>query len=142
INVPANSQVQVQFDITLAASLASGTVVLNQSDLFRDAPPPPVKIAESDDPNINGQSDPNVAGDGGPARAGITAPQPPALQKANPQRTAAVGDTFRYRVTVPSTPFPYPLYDVRITDDLGASAANLAFVSVAKIAGSGAWTPT
>ena len=33
------------------------------------------------------------------------------------------------------------MYDVRITDDLTASAADLRFVSVSKISGSGPWTP-
>jgi uncharacterized repeat protein (TIGR01451 family) len=137
IDVPANGSAQIQFDITLAGAIPDGTAVLNQADLVSAG----VKIADSDDPNINGQADPNVAGDEDPTRVVIGFPQPPALQKANTQATAAVGDTFRYRITVPTTPFPYPLYDVRITDDLGASAADLAFVSVAKISGSGAWTP-
>ena len=55
--------------------------------------------------------------------------------------TAAIGETFGYRVTVPATPYPFPLYDVRIVDDLTASAADLSFVGVTKIEGSGSWTP-
>ena len=31
---------------------------------------------------------------------------------------------------------------MRILDDLGASAANLSYVSVTKVSGSGVWTPT
>src|SRR4030095_6412286 len=61
--------------------------------------------------------------------------------KANTQATAAIGELFRYRITVPSTPFAYPLYDVRILDDLAASAADLRYVSVTKISGSQPWTP-
>jgi hypothetical protein len=44
---------------------------------------------------------------------------------------------FRYRVTVPETPYAYPIYDVRITDDLTASSADLRFVSVAKVSTGG-----
>ena len=111
IDVPANSQVQVQFDITLAAGLANGTVILNQSDLLRRSA---VKIADSDDPNINGQADPTVAGDEDPTRVVIGVPPPSALEKANTQATAAVGETFRYRITVPSDAVHLP--DVRRAD--------------------------
>lgn len=66
---------------------------------------------------------------------------PDALAKANTQATATIGEAFSYRVTVPATPHPLPLYDVRILDDLGASAADLSYVSVTRISGSGPWTP-
>jgi large repetitive protein len=42
---------------------------------------------------------------------------------------------------VPSVPHSAPIYDVRIFDDLTASAADLEFVSVARVSGSGTWTP-
>ena len=66
---------------------------------------------------------------------------PSALTKANTQPVAAIGEEFSYRITVPSAIYPLPLHDLRILDDLGASAADLSFVSVTKIAGSGAWNP-
>ncbi len=136
LSVPVNSQILVQFDITLDPTLVDGTVVLNQADLIST-----VKIADSDDPNINGQADPNVAGDEDPTRVVIDTAPPAALLKANTQATAAVGEAFSYRITVPETPYAYPLYDVRITDDLTAPAADLRFVGVTKISGSGSWTP-
>jgi len=80
----------------------------------------------------------------GPASAdGILEPvgPPDALTKANTQPVAAVGEEFSYRITVPGAGYPLPLHDLRILDDLGASAADLSFVSVTKIAGSGAWNP-
>ena len=66
---------------------------------------------------------------------------PDALTKSNTQPTAAIGEEFTYRITLPNAAYPLPLHDVRILDDLGASAADLSFVSVTKVAGSGAWTP-
>jgi len=75
-----------------------------------------------------------------PATVSMTTP-PQALAKQNTQATAAVGDQFRYRITVPATPQSTALYDVRITDNLAASAADMTFVSVAKVSGSQAWTP-
>jgi uncharacterized repeat protein (TIGR01451 family) len=137
LNLPANSAVSISFDITLGAALADGTIVLNQADLISAG----IKVADSDDPNQNGQADPDVVGDEDPTRVLIEAVPAPALAKANTQATAAVGVPFAYRVTVPAVPHTAPLYDVRILDDLTASAADLEFVSVAKISGPGTWTP-
>ena len=90
---------------------------------------------------MNGQADPDVVGDEDRTEVVIaTVPTPPLL-KENTQATAAVGESFRYRITVPETPHPYDLFDVQITDDLTVSAADLRFVAVTKIQGSGAWTP-
>ena len=53
LSVPADSEVLVQFDITLAAVLTNGLVVTNQADLLGNT-----KLADSDDPNINGPVQP------------------------------------------------------------------------------------
>jgi uncharacterized repeat protein (TIGR01451 family) len=136
LSVPANSEILIQFDITLDATLADGTIVLNQADLIST-----VKLADSDDPNINGQADPNVVGDEDPTRVEIrTLPIGPPL-KENTQSTASIGESFSYRITVPETPYPFDIYDVQITDNLTASAADLRFLGVTKIAGSQPWTP-
>ena len=66
---------------------------------------------------------------------------PDVLAKANTQATATIGEEFSYRVTIPSVPYPLPIYDVRIIDDLGASAADMSYVSVTRISGSAPWTP-
>jgi len=72
----------------------------------------------------------------------LTSPTVGALAKANPAvLSVSVGDTFSYRITVPVTPVPVALHDVRILDDLTASAADLSFVSVTKVSGSQPWTP-
>ena len=136
LSLPADSEVEIQFDITLNSALLDGTVVTNQADLLGT-----IKLADSDDPTVNGQADPSVAGDEDPTRVVIEAIPPTALTKANTQATAAIGEQFSYRITVPSAPHTAPLFDVRILDDLTASAAELQFVSVTKISGSGAWTP-
>ena len=138
LNVPAGSQVLVQFDVRLATTLVDGTVVANQSAARL---PDDTTLALSDDPNVNGQADPLVDGDEDPTRVLVQLPPPAALLKANTQATASVGEVFTYRITVPSAPDPSPLYNVRILDDLTASAADLRFVSVTKISGSQPWTP-
>ena len=63
--------------------------------------------------------------------------RPPLLAKATTQPTATIGEAFKYRITVPATPHSAALYDVRILDDLDASAADMEFVSVTKVSGSG-----
>jgi uncharacterized repeat protein (TIGR01451 family) len=138
LSLPANSEVVIEFDITLALGLADGLVVTNQAGLIDSVA---TQIADSDDPNINGQADPNVPGDEDPTRVVIVTVPAPALQKAITQATASVGERFRYRITVPETPHVFDLFDVVITDDLLASAADLRFVDVTKVSGSGAWTP-
>jgi uncharacterized repeat protein (TIGR01451 family) len=136
LSVPANGEILVEFDITLDPTLLDGTVVLNQADLIGT-----VKIADSDDPNINGQADPNLENDEDPTRVVIDSAPVGPLLKENTQATASLGETFRYRITVPETPQPFPIHDVRITDDLIASAADLRFLGVTKITGSESWTP-
>ncbi len=54
---------------------------------------------------------------------------------------AAIGDRIVYRITVPSAPINAAMHDVRILDDLSASAADLTFISVTKATGSQPWTP-
>jgi uncharacterized repeat protein (TIGR01451 family) len=136
LSVPADSELSIQFDVTLDPTLLDGIVVTNQADLIDG-----VKIADSDDPNVNGQADPNVPGDEDPTQVVILSSVPGPLLKENTQPTASVGEAFAYRITVPAAPQAVDLFDVQITDDLTASAADLRFVSVSKIAGSGAWNP-
>ena len=66
---------------------------------------------------------------------------PDPLLKENLQSEASVGEAFRYRITVPATPYDFPIYDLKIRDDLSASAADLRFIEVNRISGSGTWTP-
>ena len=68
--------------------------------------------------------------------------EPPAKTILSPASAeAAIGQEIVYRVTVPVAPVNAALNDVRILDDLSSSAADLIFVSVAKVTGSQPWTP-
>lgn len=137
LSLPLDSELSVQFDITLAGSLLDGQVVRNQADLNLNG----VTLASSDDPYVNGQADPDVPGDEDPTRVTIERTPPPALAKALTRPSATIGEEFSYRITVPQAPHAEPIYDVRILDNLGTSAADLEFVSVTRVAGSAAWTP-
>jgi uncharacterized repeat protein (TIGR01451 family)/fimbrial isopeptide formation D2 family protein len=137
LTLPQNAQYQVQVAITLASGLMNGTNVLNQGSLTGTDPSNVVWSGVSDDPYINGPSLLSATGDPTPVQ--IYAPG--ALSKANTQATATIGQQFKYRITVPATPVNVPLYDVRILDNLGLSAANLSFVSATVVSG-GTWTVT
>jgi uncharacterized repeat protein (TIGR01451 family) len=136
MSLPANGEVLIQFDVQLAFSLIDGIVVTNQADLVGAS-----KLADSDDPYVNGQADPSVDGDEDPTRVAIQAVPPSPLLKQNTQDTATIGEEFSYLITIPSVPHSADLNDLRIFDDLTASAADLEFVSVSKVSGPGNWTP-
>jgi large repetitive protein len=137
LSLPDGGELLVRFDIILQDTLTDGDVVLNQARLIHDGS----LLTLSNDPTISGPANPDIQGDEEPTRVVIETEPPEAMIKANTQATAAIGEHFRYRVTVPSVPHSSPLYDVRIFDDLTASAADLRFVSVSKVSGSGTWTP-
>ena len=67
LSLPAASEVSIQFDVRLVSALPNATVVTNQAQLLAGS----TKLADSDDPNVNGQSDPSVAGDEDPTRVQI-----------------------------------------------------------------------
>jgi uncharacterized repeat protein (TIGR01451 family) len=64
LDVPAASEILVEFDIVVDGAVSDGTLVLNQADLLSSGS----QIADSDDPNVNGQADPSVPGDEDPTQ--------------------------------------------------------------------------
>lgn len=133
LNLVPPSELVVEFEINVAQGLVNGTEVPNQASFT--AVGPPAITAYSDDPNVNG-----IAGPGEPADpTTVVIYAPGALAKANTQASATIGEQFTYTITVPATAIDAPLYDVRILDDLSASAADLRFVS-ATVQQGGNWT--
>ena len=114
LNVPVGGELVVEFEITLKSTLTNGTAVDNQATLSATG-----LTAESDDPYVNGIAPPGAPAD--PTEVIIQTPGP--LAKVNTRASATIGEQFTYRITVPATPTAVPLYDVRILDDLGLSAA-------------------
>jgi len=126
LNVPPGGVIEVKFDITLGSALNEGFVVLNQSDLLQGA----VKIADSDDPNINGLADPAVTGDEDPTRVVITFPasQPPVKALVTPTiPEATIGQEVEYEIRVPGSVSARPVYDVVVTDTLDGNLEYLGF---------------
>ncbi|MHC4609138.1 MAG: isopeptide-forming domain-containing fimbrial protein, partial [Planctomycetota bacterium] len=131
LNVAVGGELVIEFEINLKPTLTNGTVVANQASLSAFGG----LTATSDDPYVGGIAPPGVPGDA--TEVVIQSPRP--LTKENTRASATIGEQFTYRVTVPATPIAAPLYDVRILDDLGLSAAGLRFVSASVVSG-GTWT--
>jgi uncharacterized repeat protein (TIGR01451 family)/fimbrial isopeptide formation D2 family protein len=131
LNVAAGDAIEVTFDITLAPNLADGFVVLNQADLIDGSG----KIADSDDPNINGQADPAVAGDEDPTQVVIyltQSPEPTKTLVSPAASEATIGQEVVYQIKVPGTVSSRMLYDVVITDTLDD---NLEYLGITQTSG-------
>jgi large repetitive protein len=142
LNLPGGatttSQIQIDFDATLDSNLTNGAIVTNQANLTGTDSNGKLWSGPSDDPYINGTV---LLGSGGDPTS-VTIEAPGALSKANPTpATATIGQQFSYLIKVPATPTNLPLYDVRILDNLGLSAANMTFVNAQVISG-GNWNLT
>ncbi|HEY6873584.1 MAG TPA: isopeptide-forming domain-containing fimbrial protein [Geobacteraceae bacterium] len=141
LNLPGGatttSQIQIDFDAALDANLTDGTIISNQANLTGIDSNGKTWSGPSDDPYTNGTV---LLGSGGDPTL-VTIQAPVALSKANTQNSATIGQQFSYLIKVPATPTNVPLYDVRILDNLGLSAANMTFVSSQVISG-GSWNLT
>jgi uncharacterized repeat protein (TIGR01451 family) len=94
LNLPANSQLIVQFDITVAATATAGSIVANQAQILTGSTP----VMLSDDPNVNGAADPFVAGDEDPTRVTIVVPTLQLTKTVVSGSTASPSDVVRYRL--------------------------------------------
>jgi len=134
--IPAGETLRVVYQVTADADLGASLTLTNAATA--------TLYTSFDDEAIpagGSVNDRQVYGPTNTATTNLTTPTPGALLKENTQPTAAIGEQFKYRITLPATPVNTALHDVRILDDLSASAADLRFVSVAKVSGSGSWTP-
>ncbi len=127
LNLAANGEAVIQFDITLKPTIANGTIVANQSA---------VRIANgtvfalSDDPNVNGTADPAVSGDEDPTRITIASPPAFRVQKISTDMTGdpnvlLAGETLRYTITVKNTSDANAV-NVALRDSVPANTAYVA----------------
>jgi uncharacterized repeat protein (TIGR01451 family)/fimbrial isopeptide formation D2 family protein len=132
IDLPAGSEVRVEFDVTLLTTLAHGHLVINQAQLLSSSGS---LLADSDDPTVNGQADPDPAvDDEDPTVVRISAPPvPPTKSLLSPTNgEATIGEELVYRLSVPGQPRNAPMYDVQVVDVLDA---NLEYVGASVTVG-------
>lgn len=122
LNIAVGEEIVFEFEIILSAFLTDGTLVSNQATLSATG----INIF-SDDPYVNGISPPS--GDPPPDPTVVLIQTAGPLSKVNTQAVGTIGEQFKYTIKVPATPVDIPLYDVRITDNLLASNADMRFVS-------------
>ncbi len=135
--IPAGETLRLTCRISVDAELGAGLTLMNAATatLYHSFDDEAAPMFES----IRGVRE--IYGPSNTAVATLTTPAPGELTKATTKDTAAIGEQFTYRITVPAIPDDTALYDVRILDDLTVSAADLRFVRVKKVAGSGTWSP-
>lgn len=144
LDVPQGSLLELTYQVVVRAPPADGSTLSNTiwtdwTSLDVD----PGSLFERTGAGCPTTTAPNDYCYGPAVATGTVDPAPAAspVLKENTQATAAVGEAFRYRITVPQAPYAFDAYDVRIYDDLGDSAADLRFLSVTKVSGSAPWTP-
>ncbi|HEX9833632.1 MAG TPA: hypothetical protein VGA66_11200, partial [Mycobacterium sp.] len=136
--IPAGDTLRIVYQVQTETGIGAGLTLTNQAQVLL--------YYSLDDEAVPAQGGVTgvrqVYGPSNVADTTFTTAIPVSLDKQNPAvTTVAVGEPFTYRITVPAEPQAVALYDVRILDDLSLSAADLTFVSVAKVSGSEPWTP-
>ncbi len=129
LTLAQDQQYTLVVDVTLAPNLAAGTVVSNQGSMTGIDPASKTWNGLSDNPYVNGAALLEGATAPDPTDIGIISVGP--LAKATTQATAAIGQPFTYRITLPASPQPVALNDVRVLDDisLAARGVSLSYVS-------------
>ncbi len=123
LHLAAGSQLQIQFDITVAPTTSAGAVVANQAQLLVNGAP----FMLSDDPGVNGISDPFVAGDEDPTTVVIALPTLVFQKTVLTGATARPGDVVRYRLRL-SNVSDIPFSGFSIVDTLDSLNTPAMFV--------------
>jgi uncharacterized repeat protein (TIGR01451 family) len=101
LDIGADSEIAIQFDVRLEPVLDNGLIVVNQADLIDGGS----KVADSDDPNVNGRADPEVAGDEDPTELVIDSAPQLLVEKVSTYldgdpAVLLAGERLRYSITV------------------------------------------
>ena len=136
-SIPVGQSLRLIYTVQADADIGAGQTLTNQAraTLY-------YSFDDEDVPALGGITGVReVYGPSNTATTTLTTASPGVLLKENPAPTnVTIGETFSYRITVPQTAVNTWLHDVRITDNLLASA-DLTYVSVNKVTGSQPWTP-
>jgi uncharacterized repeat protein (TIGR01451 family)/fimbrial isopeptide formation D2 family protein len=136
--IPAGETLRLIYTVEADANLGPGLTLTNtaQAMLY-------YSFDDEAVPANGSVVDREIYGPTNTAQQTLITPLPGGLLKQNPLNpTATIGQEFTYTITVPAIPQATALHDVRILDNLGAVNANLTLVSISKVSGSQAWTPS
>ena len=137
-NIDAGETLRIVYQVQADSDVGAGQTLTNQATArlyysFDDDAVPVIG-------GVTGVRE--IYGPSNTATTTFTTASPGVLLKENPGITdATIGETFKYRITVPQTAVDTWLHDVRITDNLSAFA-DITYVSVTKVTGTEPWTPT
>lgn len=136
--IPAGDTLRLVYQVQADPDLSASMIMINQAQVqnyysFDDEAVPTLG-------GINGVRE--IYGPSNTDSVTLTTQDPNPLAKLNPALPEiTIGETFSYRIRVPSTAQQIALHDVVILDNLTTSAAVLEFVSVTRVSGSQTWTP-
>jgi large repetitive protein len=137
--IPVGGILRIVYSVTAYPGLGAGTTITNQAVVSRYC-----TFDNDDIPlNISGDVNKRKCYSVAPASATISSAAATPLTKTNTQTTAAIGEQFKYRITLPA-PLTR-LNDVQIFDDLAAaSGVDMSYVTsstINVISGPAGWIP-
>jgi uncharacterized repeat protein (TIGR01451 family)/fimbrial isopeptide formation D2 family protein len=120
--IPAGETLRLVYRAQADASLGAGRVLTNRAQVQH------YYSLDASDANAAFRKD---YGTSGVATVQLTTASATALAKQALVTTAAIGQPFTYRITLPATPQPTALHDVRVLDDIGVATTgvSLSFMS-------------
>jgi uncharacterized repeat protein (TIGR01451 family) len=136
--IPPGDTVRVAYQVRADSGLGAGMTLNNlaQVTLY-------YSFDSQDVPAGSTVTERQVYGPTSTATVQLTTASATALSKQALVSTAAVGQPFTYSITIPATPQPTAMYDVRILDNLSfaVTGVDMSFVSVQRVSGTQTWTP-
>jgi uncharacterized repeat protein (TIGR01451 family)/fimbrial isopeptide formation D2 family protein len=135
--VPPGDTLRVAYQVTADSGLGAGVILNNLAQVTTY-----YSFDSQDVPTNSTVTDRQVYGPTSTATVQLTTASATALSKQALVTTAAIGQPFTYSITVPASPQPTAMYDVRILDNLSFSVTgvDMSFVSVQRVSGP-AFTP-
>jgi len=135
--IPPGQTLQVAYQVKADTGLGAGMTLNNQAQVTTY-----YSFDSQDVPTSSTVTNRQVYGPTSAATVQLTSASATALSKQALVTTAAIGQPFSYSITVPASPQPTAMYDVRILDNLSSSVTgvDMSFVSAQRVSGP-AFTP-
>ena len=134
--IPPGQTLQVVYQVKADTGLGAGMTLNNQALVTTY-----YSFDSQDVPTSSTVTNRQVYGPTSAAIVQLTSASATALAKQALVTEAAIGQPFTYEITIPASPQPTAMYDVRILDDLSSfTGVDMSFVSAQRVSGP-AFTP-